>query len=85
MTTIASDAAISVVEKAIVAERAARPTYVLTLRATSGRDTVRDLRRLLKFALRACHLRALAVEEHSRSGRDRYADLKQTKRKSFDK
>jgi hypothetical protein len=44
----------------------AAPTYILRLRAPPGRDDrdrIRSLRRLLKFALRACGLRAIEVRE----------------------
>jgi hypothetical protein len=40
-----------------------RPTFVLRLRPEHGVDAVLALRRLLKFALRACRLRAISVEE----------------------
>jgi hypothetical protein len=39
-----------------------RPIFVIRLRPVAG-DGARDLRRLLKFALRICHLRALSVIE----------------------
>jgi len=40
--------------------------YVLRLRAQkSVTDPIRALRRLLKYALRACGLRAISVEEEA--------------------
>lgn len=40
-----------------------RPTFKLTLRAEPGVDATRALRHVLKFALRRCRLRCVAVEE----------------------
>jgi hypothetical protein len=38
-------------------------TYVLRLRAPKNTDPIKALRRLLKYALRVCGLRAISVEE----------------------
>jgi hypothetical protein len=43
--------------------RQVQATYVVRLRAEPGRDPVHALRRLLKYALRACGLRAVEVRE----------------------
>ena len=40
-----------------------RPVFVLRLRPLKNVDGVRALRRLLKYALRACGLRCVSVEE----------------------
>jgi Fe2+ transport system protein FeoA len=40
-----------------------RPIYVLRLRPLEGIDPIHALRRLLKFALRVCGMRAISVEE----------------------
>jgi hypothetical protein len=49
-------------------ERSARtPIYLLRLRAAPGRDPIRALRALLKFAWRFLGLRAVSIrEEHRR-------------------
>jgi hypothetical protein len=48
--------------------------FTVRLRATrSGNDGVRDLRRLLKYALRACRLRAISVREEAVERRKRAA------------
>jgi hypothetical protein len=45
-----------------------RPTFVIRLRPERGVDAVHALRRLLKFALRSCQMRALDVrEEHDKA------------------
>jgi len=41
----------------------ARPIFLLRLRAQKNTDPIRALRRLLKYALRMCGLRAISVEE----------------------
>jgi hypothetical protein len=38
-------------------------TFVLRLKAEPGRDAIHSLRRLLKYALRQCGLRAISVTE----------------------
>ena len=40
-----------------------RPTFLLRLRAQKNIDPIKALRRLLKYALRACGLRAVSLEE----------------------
>jgi len=40
-----------------------RPIYRLRLRAQTDVDPIKALRRLLKYALRICGLRAISVEE----------------------
>jgi hypothetical protein len=40
-----------------------RPTFLLRLRAQKDIDPIKALRRLLKYALRMCGLRAISVEE----------------------
>jgi len=40
-----------------------RPIYCLRLRAQKDVDPVKALRRLLKYALRICGLRAISVEQ----------------------
>jgi len=40
-----------------------RPIYCLRLRAQKEVDPIKALRRLLKYALRVCGLRAISVEE----------------------
>jgi hypothetical protein len=42
--------------------QARRPTYVVTLRAGPG-DSIKSLRRLLKYAWRILKLRCISVEE----------------------
>jgi hypothetical protein len=42
-----------------------RPTFVIRLRPERGTNGVLALKRVLKFALRACRMRALSVEEES--------------------
>ena len=41
------------------------PTFVVHLRAASGRDPIHSLRRLLKYALRQCGMRAVEVREET--------------------
>ena len=41
----------------------ARPTFLLRLRAQKNIDPIKALRRLLKYALRVCGLRAVSIEE----------------------
>jgi len=41
----------------------ARPIFLLRLRAQKNTDPIKALRRLLKYALRACGLRALSIEQ----------------------
>jgi hypothetical protein len=49
-----------------------RPIFVVRLRAAPGRDPIRSLRALLKFAWRQLGLRALtAREERDPAGRPR--------------
>jgi hypothetical protein len=43
-----------------------RPIFTIRLRPEPGIDGIRSLRRLLKFALRGCGLRAVSVEETRR-------------------
>jgi hypothetical protein len=45
--------------------RQVQATFVLRLRAAPGRDAIHSLRRLLKYALRQCGLRAISVTEAS--------------------
>ena len=40
-----------------------RPIYCLRLRAQKDVDPIKALRRLLKYALRICGLRAISVEQ----------------------
>ena len=40
-----------------------QPIFRLRLRAQKGVDSIKALRRLLKYALRMCGLRAISVEE----------------------
>jgi len=40
-----------------------RPTFLLRLRAQKNIDPIKALRRLLKYAMRTCGLRATSVEE----------------------
>jgi hypothetical protein len=39
------------------------PIFTVTFRATSGGDDIKPLRRLLKYALRACGLRAIDIHQ----------------------
>jgi hypothetical protein len=45
---------------------AKQATFVLRLRAEPGRNPIHSLRRLLKYALRTCGLRAVEVREDPR-------------------
>jgi len=46
-----------------------RPTFLLRLRPEEGIDPIRALRRVLKFALRACGMRATVVVEERNAPR----------------
>jgi hypothetical protein len=60
-----------------------RRTFALTLRVAPGRDGIRDLRCLLKFAGRHLHMCALSVREESVRRRDaRRRIAKQTQRRN---
>jgi hypothetical protein len=60
---------------------AARPTYVLTLRAAPGYDDIRSLRALLKIAGRRYGLRALSVRKVSPSSRNIRPNKSATRRR----
>ena len=47
----------------VVTEREPRPVFLVRLRATSGTDGIRALRRGLKYLFRQCNLRALSAEQ----------------------
>jgi hypothetical protein len=49
-------------DRALQAAYAGRPVYRLLLRPEAGIDAEKELARLLKFALRQCHLRCVSIE-----------------------
>ena len=54
---------------AAVTSASERPTFLLRLRPEEGIDPIRALRRVLKFALRACGMRATVVVEERNAPR----------------
>jgi hypothetical protein len=47
------------------------PIFTVAFRATRGGDSIKPLRRLLKYALRGCGLRAIDIRQSEASARKR--------------